>query len=253
MPAMALHDVDVAYHGDIRILQDLSLRVEQGGITGVIGPNGAGKSTALRTLFGLLKPMKGDVYVGGKCVTGIAPWSFISHGVAMVPQSRSLFNELSVDDNLRLACWTFRGDKVRVEQALERAYSRFPMLKDKRNQMAGAMSGGQQRFLELGRALVLDPKVLLLDEPTAGLDAPGRAAYMEAMVFERERGAAIVTATHDVAEASTCDRVLLVAGRIVADGPPAIVMTPENLLETFGIGLTKVGDHLVVTEHHHDH
>lgn len=72
---MALHDVDVAYHGDIRILQDLSLRVEQGGITGVIGPNGAGKSTALRTLFGLLKPVKGDVYVGGKCVTGIAPWS----------------------------------------------------------------------------------------------------------------------------------------------------------------------------------
>ena len=167
MPAMALHNVDVAYHGDIRILQDLSLRVEQGGITGVIGPNGAGKSTALRTLFGLLKPVKGDVYVGGKCVTGTAPWSFISHGVAMVPQSRSLFNELSVDDNLRLACWTFRGDKARVEQALERAYSRFPMLKNKRNQMAGAMSGGQQRFLELGRALALDPKVLLLDEPTA--------------------------------------------------------------------------------------
>ena len=122
------------------------MRVEQGGITGVIGPNGAGKSTALRTLFGLLKPVKGDVYVGDKCVTGIAPWSFISHGVAMVPQSRSLFNELSVDDNLQLACWTFRSDKVRVEQALERAYSRFPMLKDKRNQMAGALSGGQHRL-----------------------------------------------------------------------------------------------------------
>jgi len=167
VPAMELRGVDVAYHGDIRILQGLNLAVQPGGVTGVIGPNGAGKSTALRTLFGLLKPVVGDVLVAGQRVTGIPPWAFISHGVAMVPQNRSLFNELSVEDNLLLACWTFRKDKARVTAALERAYDRFPLLKDRRRQMAGAMSGGQQRFLELGRALVLDPKVLLLDEPTA--------------------------------------------------------------------------------------
>ena len=85
----------------------------------------------------------------------------------MVPQNRSLFNELTVEDNLRFACWTFRNDKPRVAQAIERAYERFPMLRDRRRHLAGAMSGGQQRFLELGRALVLDPRVLLLDEPTA--------------------------------------------------------------------------------------
>ena len=89
--------------------------------------------------------------------------------------------------------------------------------------------------------------------PTAGLDVQGRAAYIDALSFERSRGAAIVTATHDVGEASMCDRVMLLAGRVIADGPPNVVMTPENLLETFGIGLTKVGDQLVVTEHHHDH
>ena len=165
--AMELRAVDVAYHGDIRILQGLSLAVRAGAITGVIGPNGAGKSTALRALYGLLRPVSGDVFIGGKRVTGIAPWEFIAHGVAMVPQSRSLFNELTVDDNLQLACWTFRGDKPRVAQAIERAYARFPMLKERRRQLAGAMSGGQQRFLELGRALVLEPRVLLLDEPTA--------------------------------------------------------------------------------------
>ena len=133
----------------------------------MIGPNGAGKSTALRALYGLLKPVAGDVLIEGKRVTGMPPWEFIGHRVAMVPQSRSLFGELSVHDNLLLACWTFRKDKARVARALDHAYDRFPILKDRRTQMAGAMSGGQQRFLELGRALVLEPRVLLLDEPTA--------------------------------------------------------------------------------------
>jgi branched-chain amino acid transport system ATP-binding protein len=162
-----LRSVDVAYHGDIRILQDLSLAVRTGRITGVIGPNGAGKSTALRALYGLLKPVAGDVLIDGAVVTGMAPWRFIERGIALVPQSRSLFNELSVEDNLRLACWSFRRDKARVAEALERAYAQFPILKDRRGQYAGAMSGGQQRFLELGRALALQPRAVLLDEPTA--------------------------------------------------------------------------------------
>jgi branched-chain amino acid transport system ATP-binding protein len=164
---LALDRVDVAYHGDIRILRDLSLEVRPGVITGVIGPNGAGKSTALKALYGLLKPVAGDVLIDGRKVTGLPPWKFIDNGIALVPQQRSLFNELSVEDNLRLACWSFRRDRARVEQALERAYAQFPMLRDKRRDLAGSMSGGQQRFLELGRALALRPRVLLLDEPTA--------------------------------------------------------------------------------------
>jgi ABC-type Mn2+/Zn2+ transport system ATPase subunit len=115
------------------------------------------------------------------------------------------------------------------------------------------LSGGQQQRVYLAQVLARRADLLLLDEPTAGLDAPGRAAYIDALSFEKNRGAAVVTATHDVGEASMCDRVLLLAGRVIADGPPNVVMTPENLLETFGIGLTKVGDQLVVTEHHHDH
>jgi branched-chain amino acid transport system ATP-binding protein len=165
--AMELVGVDVAYHGDIRILRGLSLKVRTGMITGVIGPNGAGKSTALRALYGLLKPVSGDVLVDGRVVTGMPPWKFIDKGVALVPQHRSLFGELSVDDNLRLACWSFRRDRARIEEAVERAYAQFPMLRDKRRDMAGSLSGGQQRFLELGRSLALSPRVLLLDEPTA--------------------------------------------------------------------------------------
>jgi branched-chain amino acid transport system ATP-binding protein len=164
---LELDRVDVAYHGDIRILRSLSLKVRPGVITGVIGPNGAGKSTALRALYGLLKPVAGDVLIDGRKVTGLPPWKFIDNGIALVPQQRSLFNELSVEDNLRLACWSFRRDRGRVEEALQRAYAQFPMLRDKRRDLAGSMSGGQQRFLELGRALALRPRVLLLDEPTA--------------------------------------------------------------------------------------
>jgi branched-chain amino acid transport system ATP-binding protein len=166
-PVMELRKASVAYHGDIRILQDLDLSVRAGQITGIIGPNGAGKSTALRTLYGLLKPIDGDVLIDGAAVTGMPPWRFIERGIAMVPQNRSLFNELSVEDNLRLACWSFRRDRARVAEALERAYAQFPILRDRRRQPAGTMSGGQQRFLELGRALALKPRVVLLDEPTA--------------------------------------------------------------------------------------
>lgn len=164
---MALRNVSVAYHGDIRILQGLSLALRTGKITGVIGPNGAGKSTALRTLYGLLRPVEGDVLVDGEVVTGLPPWRFIDRGIALVPQNRSLFNDLTVEDNLRLACWSFRNDRARVARSLDHAFDRFPILRERRRQKAGAMSGGQQRFLELGRALALQPRVLLLDEPTA--------------------------------------------------------------------------------------
>ncbi len=180
---LELDRVDVAYHGDIRILRGLSLAVRPGIITGVIGPNGAGKSTALRALYGLLKPVAGDVLIDGRKVTGLPPWKFIDNGIALVPQQRSLFNELSVEDNLRLACWSFRRDRARVEEALERAYAQFPMLRDKRRDLAGSMSGGQQRFLELGRALALRPRVLLLDEPTAMI-----APRISAEIYEFIRG-----------------------------------------------------------------
>jgi branched-chain amino acid transport system ATP-binding protein len=180
-PVLALDKVDVAYHGDIRILRGLSLAVRPGLITGIIGPNGAGKSTALRALYGLLKPVAGEVLIDGRTVTGLPPWKFIEHGIGLVPQQRSLFNELSVEDNLRLACWSFRRDRARVEQALERAYVQFPMLREKRRDLAGSMSGGQQRFLELGRALALRPRVLLLDEPTAMI-APRISADIYAFI-----------------------------------------------------------------------
>jgi branched-chain amino acid transport system ATP-binding protein len=164
---MELRDVHVAYHGDIGILNGLNLGIRAGQVTGIIGPNGAGKSTALKTLYGFLRPSRGDIYLDGQAITSFSPFELANRGVGYVPQNRSLFNDLSVEDNLRLGCWPFRRDRARVARAIEAAYARFPILKEKRRDLAGSMSGGQQRFLEIGRTLVLDPKIILFDEPTA--------------------------------------------------------------------------------------
>ena len=230
-PVLQLREVDVAYHGDIRILQGLSIAVQPGRITGVIGPNGAGKSTALRALYGLLKPVAGDVLIDGQVVTGLPPWKFIERGIALVPQGRSLFNELSVDDNLRLACWSFRSDKARVAEALERAYEQFPMLKDRRRDLAGAMSGGQQRFLELGRALALQPRVVLLDEPTAMI-APKLATEIYEFIHGLPaRGITVLLVDQNVRQ---CVRVsdhvyVLELGRNKVDGSVSAFAQDEDL------------------------
>ena len=160
-------DVHAAYQGDISVLNGLGLKVRRGMITGIIGPNGAGKSTALKTLYGFLRPSRGEIRHKGERINGAPPSEMVGRGVSFLPQNRSLFNDLSVEDNLRLGGWVIRNDKARMNEALDRAYEMFPILKDKRHDAAGSMSGGQQRFLELARALIVDPEVVLLDEPTA--------------------------------------------------------------------------------------
>ncbi|MGM0583737.1 MAG: ABC transporter ATP-binding protein [Pseudomonadota bacterium] len=165
--AIEMEDVHAAYQGDISVLNGVNLRARKNAITGIIGPNGAGKSTALKTMYGFLKPSRGTVRLRGEVINGLPPHEMVARGVSFVPQNRSLFNDLSVDDNLRLGCWSFRKDKGRVEAALERVYAQFPILAEKRHDQAGNMSGGQQRFLELGRSLVLEPEIMMLDEPTA--------------------------------------------------------------------------------------
>lgn len=163
---LALEDVTVAYHGDITILNRVNVQARQGQVTGVIGPNGAGKSTVLKTLFGFLPPRTGRITLRGEDISDQPSFERARHGVAFVPQHRSLFGELSVHDNLLLGCWPFRKDRARVRARIDSVYDRFPILAQKRNDPVSSMSGGQQRFVEFGRALLIEPSVILLDEPT---------------------------------------------------------------------------------------
>lgn len=166
---LSLNDVTVAYHGDITILNKVNVKARKGQVTGIIGPNGAGKSTVLKTMFGFLPLRTGNISLNGQDISRQHANTRAKAGVAFVPQNRSLFGELSVEDNLMLGCWPFRKNKALVKERIESVYQRFPILADKRKDPVSSMSGGQQRFVEFGRALLIKPSVILLDEPTAML------------------------------------------------------------------------------------
>ena len=232
------------------VLSGIDLRLESGGSVALVGSNGSGKSTLLKTFAGLLGPVDGAFEILGR------PIAEACGDIAYLSQSHAngLTLPLRAIDVVRMARFDKRGrlsrrrpaDDAIVAESLERmgiTHLADRALRD--------LSGGQQQRVYLAQVLARRASLLLLDEPTAGLDATGRAAYLEAVEVERARGAAVITATHDVGEASSCDRVLLVARRLIADGPPADVLTSDNLLATFGVGLTKVHDQFVVTEHHH--
>jgi len=222
-PIMELREVSVAYHGDISVLRGLSLHIREGAITGIIGPNGAGKSTVLKTLYGFLQPSKGDIMLRGERVNGLPPYDFINRGVAYVPQNRSLFNELSVEDNLRLGCWAFRKDKRRMAKALEIAYEHFPLLKERRNEPAGSMSGGQQRFLELGRSLAIEPSLILLDEPTAMIAPRLSREIYDVIQALPEAGITVVLVDQNVRQCAAVSDYMYVLdlGRVRAEGDRA--------------------------------
>ncbi|MGY3158851.1 branched-chain amino acid ABC transporter ATP-binding protein [Bradyrhizobium elkanii] len=180
-------DVSAAYFGDIHVLRNLSLIFRSATVTGIIGPNGAGKSTVLKTFMGALKPRSGDIRLYGKSLAGIPNHVLALMGVGYVPQNRSLFLGLSVEDNLLLGCWPIRHDRVRTRRILDRALTEFPMLGAAHRSPAGSLSGGQRRFLEIARALLLDPKIVLFDEPTAMI-APKFAADVYEKISELAAG-----------------------------------------------------------------
>lgn len=168
-PVLEMHDLSVGYYRDLNILSDLNIAARQGQITTILGANGVGKSTALKAAFGFLTPSKGDILLGGESILGIAPHQKILKGLAYIPQQPGVFKDMTVEENLMLGGWTFRADRKQVRAKIEANYERFPALRDKRRQITGELSGGQQRMVEIGRTLMSEPKMLLVDEPTAGL------------------------------------------------------------------------------------
>jgi branched-chain amino acid transport system ATP-binding protein len=164
---LEVEDLHAGY-GKLEILKGVSLAVETGQVVSIIGPNGAGKSTVFRTLFGLLPARRGHVRFAGEEITNRPPADLLRRGLAYVPQGRNVFPLMSVDENLRLGAYT-RPRSAELEQDVERAYSTFPMLREARRKRAADLSGGQQQMLEMARALLLRPRLLLLDEPTLGL------------------------------------------------------------------------------------
>ena len=250
-PVVVARRLSVGYGSKV-VLEDVDTYLEPGGSVALVGSNGSGKSTLLKTFAGLLAVLDGGIEILG------APPGRRNKDVAYLSQyhREGLALPIRAVDVVRMARFDQRGRLTRRRGVDDEAVAdglRRMGIEHVADRAMRDLSGGQQQRVYLAQVLARRARLLLLDEPTSGLDAPGRALYLEAMEAERERGAVIVSATHDVGEASECERVMLLAGRVVADGPPTVVLTPENLLATFGVGLTHVDGRLVVTEHIHNH
>ena len=166
MAMLEVKDLEV-YYGVIQAIKGVSFEVNQGEVIALIGANGAGKTTILHTVTGLLSPKKGQVFFEGKDITKVPAHKIVSMGMAHVPEGRRVFAELSVYENLKMGAYT-RKDKSEIEESLENVYRRFPRLEERKNQMAGTLSGGEQQMLAMGRALMSKPKIILMDEPSHG-------------------------------------------------------------------------------------
>jgi branched-chain amino acid transport system ATP-binding protein len=166
-PVLEVADLVTAY-GKIEALRGVSLSVAPGSITCLLGPNGAGKTTLMMTATGLLKPRRGSIRFAGAELTGRAPHEIVARGVALVPENRLVFPTMTVTDNLAAGAYQ-RRDKVEIAQDVERMFARFPRLKERSQQQAGTLSGGEQQMLAVARALMSRPKLLLMDEPSLGL------------------------------------------------------------------------------------
>jgi branched-chain amino acid transport system ATP-binding protein len=221
-----------AGYGEADILLDVSMEVAEGEIVAIVGPNGAGKSTAMKSIFGLLNIRSGTITVGGTDITGWSPNRIVSAGVCYVPQVQNIFSEMTVHENFEMGAFLRKGD---FSASLDRVYALFPDLKAKRKTIAGSLSGGQRQMVAMGRALMLDPKVLLLDEPTAGLSPK----YME-QIFKicrdvRAAGVAILLVEQHAKQAlAFSDRgYVLAAGRNRHEGSGPALLADRHIAEMF--------------------
>lgn len=188
----------VAGYGEVQILHGVSLRVAEGEMVAVIGPNGAGKSTLMKAIVGLVRPQAGRVLLRGQDITGLPPEQVVARGICYVPQADNVFPSLTVQENLEMGAYLV---PKQVKERLERAFALFPELAQRRHERAGRLSGGQRQMLALARALMLDPQVLLLDEPSAGL-APRMVEVVFAKVREiNAAGTAVLMVEQNAREA----------------------------------------------------
>jgi branched-chain amino acid transport system ATP-binding protein len=229
---LSLNDVDT-YYGEIHILQKLSLKVGEGELVCLLGGNASGKSTTLKTILGIVRPRRGSVELDGEDVTG-RPTSYrIARGIAIVPENRRLFAPMTVYENLEMGAY-LRG-RDGFDEALERVYGLFPVLKDRRKQLAGTLSGGEQQMVAMGRALMSNPKLLLMDEPSMGLAPILVERNFEIIQQVHDAGVAVLVVEQNAnVSLSIADRgYVLQTGRIVLADTAQRLLANEDLKKAY--------------------
>ncbi|HJD03633.1 MAG: ABC transporter ATP-binding protein [Mediterraneibacter sp.] len=236
MAMLEVKDLEV-YYGVIQAIKGVSFQVNQGEVIALIGANGAGKTTILHTITGLLSPKRGSVMFEGKEITKVPAHKIVSMGMAHVPEGRRVFAELSVYENLKMGAYT-RKDKKEIEESLANVYKRFPRLEERKNQMAGTLSGGEQQMLAMGRALMSKPKIILMDEPSMGLSPIMVNEIFDIIRAVSEGGTTVLLVEQNAKKAlGIADRAyVLETGKIVLEGKA------EELLENDSIKKAYLGE-----------
>ncbi len=222
------------FYGRVQILHELDLAIREGKITAIIGPNGAGKSTALKALFGLVPTKAGRVLLRGEDVTGSKPADMVDRRVCFVPQGRAVFPSLSVSENLRMGAFREK-DRGAILPRMEDVFERFPALRQRRTQKAGALSGGEQQMLAIGRGLMADPEILLLDEPSVGLAPRVVEEILTSLEALNAEGKTLVIVEQNATMAlqTAHDAYLLVMGRARMAGPAADLLTDPEVKKIY--------------------
>jgi len=233
---LRVSDVWAGYEGSLALF-GISLEVRAGQVVALVGANGAGKTTTLRVISGLVRPEAGQVVFEGRRIDGLRPHQITALGIAHVPEGRRVFGRLSVLDNLQLGAYV-RRDPAERRRNLERVFSLFPVLYERRNQVAGTLSGGEQQMLAIGRGLMLNPKLLILDEPSLGLAPRMVDRIFDAVAEIKRQGTTVLLVEQNLAEAlELADYGYVIqTGRVVLEGPGAQLLESE-LIRSAYLGL----------------
>jgi len=231
MSFLDVRNIDVSY-GDVQVIFDLSLKIEEGEVVSIIGGNGSGKSTLLRTISGLMQTDRGEITFIGKPIHRMPPEDIVEAGIIHVPEGRRLFSLMTVLDNLIIGAHNSRArGKEKVAETLDKVYSMLPRLKERQNQMALTLSGGEQQMVAIGRGLMAQPKLLMLDEPSLGLAPILIKSIFETVRLIADQGTTVLLVEQDVKHSlSLSDRgYVLEHGRIALEGEAAVLLNDPHI------------------------
>ncbi len=233
MTMLKIEDLNV-YYGVIQALKGVSFEVNEGEVIALIGANGAGKTTILHSITGLLGTKSGRVMYEGKDLTKVPAHKIVTMGMAHVPEGRRVFAELTVYENLKLGAYT-RKDKTEIENTLNKVYNRFPRLKERKNQIAGTLSGGEQQMLAMGRALMSQPKIILMDEPSMGLSPLFVSEIFDIIKEISESGTTVLLVEQNAKKAlSIASRAyVLETGKIVLEGKASDLLNDDSVKKAY--------------------
>ena len=233
MAQLDIKDLEVNY-GVIKAIKGVSFDVNEGEIIALIGANGAGKTTILHTISGLIQAKKGSIVFDGKELTKTPPHKIVSMGMAHVPEGRRIFQQLSVLENLKLGAYT-RKDKSEIASTLKMVYERFPRLEERKNQVAGTLSGGEQQMLAMGRALMSKPRIILMDEPSMGLSPLLVSEIFDIIKVINESGTTVLLVEQNAKKAlSIADRAyVLETGKITLSGDAKDLINDESVKKAY--------------------